>query len=192
MTQLGSSLAVLPSWSYGTPPCVRIDDGRMVHLLARFGARRAGRAPPGGKAARRSRSHGPAGARPLRERTPPASWTRSTLARDLAGGRSAPAGCARAPGTNMRCATCRRGQWHPAGWLRFQLQVVGETEAEQRALGAGPHSSTQPGDFAPGKMAWPGSAPGRRIRAFGRRPGSTSTEQSWHGFARCRAGPTAA
>jgi len=32
MSQLGSSLAVLPKLVYGNPPCVRIDDGRMVHL----------------------------------------------------------------------------------------------------------------------------------------------------------------
>jgi superfamily II DNA or RNA helicase len=32
LSQLGSSLDVFPKLVYGNPPCVRIDDGRMVHL----------------------------------------------------------------------------------------------------------------------------------------------------------------
>ncbi len=32
LAQNGPSLSVLPKLVYGTPPCVRIDDGRMVHL----------------------------------------------------------------------------------------------------------------------------------------------------------------
>ena len=32
LSQLGSSLAVLPTLVYGNPPCARIDDGRLVHL----------------------------------------------------------------------------------------------------------------------------------------------------------------
>ena len=32
LSQIGSSLAVLPTLVYGTPPCARIDDGRLVHL----------------------------------------------------------------------------------------------------------------------------------------------------------------
>ena len=32
LNQVGASLAVLPKLVYGNPPCVRIDDGRMVHL----------------------------------------------------------------------------------------------------------------------------------------------------------------
>jgi superfamily II DNA or RNA helicase len=32
LSQIGSSLAVLPTLVYGNPPCARIDDGRLVHL----------------------------------------------------------------------------------------------------------------------------------------------------------------
>jgi len=32
LSQIGSSLAVLPTLVYGNPPCARIDDGRMSHL----------------------------------------------------------------------------------------------------------------------------------------------------------------
>lgn len=32
LSQIGSSLAVLPRLVYGNPPCARIDDGRLVHL----------------------------------------------------------------------------------------------------------------------------------------------------------------
>jgi superfamily II DNA or RNA helicase len=32
LSQIGSSLAVLPKLVYGNPPCARIDDGRLVHL----------------------------------------------------------------------------------------------------------------------------------------------------------------
>ncbi len=142
MSQLGSSLAVLPKLVYGNPPCVRIDDGRMVHL--------SGPVPVRDEPAERrlveklradldlmpGRRSTFAGADTARFVDKVKRW-RGDLAGD--GARLIGARVRLEPNMHVRDLP-GSGNGIPQAGFDFTFTVVGETEAEQRALGPGPHS----------------------------------------------------
>ena len=142
MTQLGSSLAVLPKLVYGTPPCVRIDDGRMVHL--------SGPVPVRDEPAERrlvEKLRADLDLMPGRRSTFEGADTARFVDKvkrwrgDLAGDGARLLGARVRLEPNMRVRDLpSRANGIPQAGFDFSFTVVGETEAEQRALGAGPHS----------------------------------------------------
>jgi superfamily II DNA or RNA helicase len=173
MSQLGSSLAVLPKLVYGNPPCVRIDDGRMVHLSGPVPVRDEPterrlveklRADLDLMPGRRSTFDGTDTARFVEKVK---RW-RGDLAGD--GARLLGARVRLEPDLRVRDLPTS-GNGIPQAGFDFTFTVVGETEAEQRALGSGPHSvdaatvvrawedglglvPLQGGGFAPLPQAW--------------------------------------
>jgi superfamily II DNA or RNA helicase len=173
MSQLGSSLVVLPKLVYGNPPCVRIDDGRMVHL--------SGPVPLRDEPAERrlvAKLRADLDLMPGRRST----FERADTARfvdkvkrwhgDLAGDGARLLGARVRLEPNLRVRDLpTSGNGVPQAGFDFTFTVVGETEAEQRALGPGPHSvdaatvirawedglglvPLQGGGFAPLPQAW--------------------------------------
>jgi len=142
MTQLGSSLAVLPKLVYGTPPCVRIDDGRMVHLSGPVPVRDE---PAERRLVEKLRSD--LDLMPGRRSTFEGADTARFADKvkrwhgDLAGDGARLLGARVRLEPNMRVRDLpASGSGVPQAGFDFTFTVVGETEAEQRALGPGPHS----------------------------------------------------
>jgi len=173
---------VAQAGSMATRPVVRIDDGRMVHLSGPVPVRdepaSAGLLEK--TALRLDLMAGPAldlrgrGHRTLRGQG-------QTLAGDLAGdgARLLGARVRLEPYAGARSA-CVGATAFPRLGFDFSFTVVGETEAEQRALGPGPHSV----DAATVIRAWEdgfGSGPtgGGGFSALAGRPGSISTAEFW-------------
>ena len=142
MSQLGSSLAVLPKLVYGNPPCVRIDDGRMVHL--------SGPVPVRDEPAERrlvEKLRADLDLMPGRRSTFEGADTARFVDKvkrwrgDLAGDGARLLGARVRLEPNMRVRDLpASGNGVPQAGFDFTFTVVGETEAEQRALGPGPHS----------------------------------------------------
>jgi superfamily II DNA or RNA helicase len=142
MSQLGSSLAVLPKLVYGNPPCVRIDDGRMVHL--------SGPVPVRDEPAERrlvEKLRADLDLMPGRRSTFEGADTARFVDKvkrwrgDLAGDGARLLGARVRLEPNMRVRDLpTSGNGVPQAGFDFTFTVVGETEAEQRALGPGPHS----------------------------------------------------
>jgi superfamily II DNA or RNA helicase len=173
MTQLGSSLAVLPKLVYGNPPCVRIDDGRMVHLSGPVPVRDE---PAERRLVEKLRSD--LDLMPGRRSTFEGADTARFVDKvkrwrgDLAGDGARLLGARVRLEPNMRVRDLpASGNGVPQAGFDFTFTVVGETEAEQRALGPGPHSvdaatvirawedglglvPLQGGGFAPLPQAW--------------------------------------
>ena len=142
MTQLGSSLAVLPKLVYGNPPCVRIDDGRMVHLSGPVPVRDE---PAERRLVEKLRSD--LDLMPGRRSTFEGADTARFVEKvkrwhgDLAGDGARLLGARVRLEPNMRVRDLpASGNGIPQAGFDFTFTVVGETEAEQRALGPGPHS----------------------------------------------------
>jgi superfamily II DNA or RNA helicase len=142
MTQLGSALAVLPKLVYGTPPCVRIDDGRMVHLSGPVPVRDE---PAERRLVEKLRSD--LDLMPGRRSTFEGADTARFVDKvkrwhgDLAGDGARLLGARVRLEPNMRVRDLpASGNGVPQAGFDFAFTVVGETEAEQRALGPGPHS----------------------------------------------------
>jgi len=142
MTQLGSSLAVLPKLVYGNPPCVRIDDGRMVHLSGPVPVRDE---PAERRLVEKLRSD--LDLMPGRRSTFEGADTARFVDKvkrwhgDLAGDGARLLGARVHLEPNMRVRDLpASGNGVPQAGFDFTFTVVGETEAEQRALGPGPHS----------------------------------------------------
>jgi len=142
MTQLGSSLAVLPKLVYGNPPCVRIDDGRMVHLSGPVPVRDE---PAERRLVEKLRSD--LDLMPGRRSTFEDADTARFVEKvkrwhgDLAGDGARLLGARVRLEPNMRVRDLpASGNGVPQAGFDFTFTVVGETEAEQRALGPGPHS----------------------------------------------------
>ena len=142
MTQLGSSLAVLPKLVYGTPPCVRINDGRMVHLSGPVPVRDE---PAERRLVEKLRSD--LDLMPGRRSTFEGADTARFVNKvkrwhgDLAGDGARLLGARVRLEPNMRVRDLpASGNGVPQAGFDFTFTVVGETEAEQRALGPGPHS----------------------------------------------------
>ena len=173
LSQLGSSLAVLPKLVYGNPPCVRIDDGRMVHL--------SGPVPVRDEPAERrlvEKLRADLDLMPGRRSTFEGADTARFVDKvkrwrgDLAGDGARLLGARVRLEPNMRVRDLpASGNGVPQAGFDFTFTVVGETEAEQRALGPGPHSvdaatvirawedglglvPLQGGGFAPLPQAW--------------------------------------
>jgi superfamily II DNA or RNA helicase len=173
MSQLGSSLAVLPKLVYGNPPCVRIDDGRMVHL--------SGPVPVRDEPAERrlvEKLRADLDLMPGRRSTFEGADTARFVDKvkrwrgDLAGDGARLLGARVRLEPNMRVRDLpASGNGVPQAGFDFSFTVVGETDAEQRALGPGPHSvdaatvvrawedglglvPLQGGGFAPLPQAW--------------------------------------
>ncbi|MGB7813998.1 MAG: SWIM zinc finger family protein, partial [Polyangia bacterium] len=173
MSQLGSSLAVLPKLVYGNPPCVRIDDGRMVHLSGPVPVRDE---PAERRLVEKLRSD--LDLMPGRRSTFEGADTARFVDKvkrwhgDLAGDGARLLGARVRLEPNMRVRDLpASGNGVPQAAFDFTFTVVGETEAEQRALGPGPHSvdaatvvrawedglglvPLQGGGFAPLPQAW--------------------------------------
>jgi len=173
MTQLGSSLAVLPKLVYGNPPCVRIDDGRMVHLSGPVPVRDE---PAERRLVEKLRSD--LDLMPGRRSTFEGGDTARFVDKvkrwhgDLAGDGARLLGARVRLEPNMHVRDLpTSGNGVPQAGFDFTFTVVGETEAEQRALGPGPHSvdaatvirawedglglvPLQGGGFAPLPQAW--------------------------------------
>ena len=173
MSQLGSSLAVLPKLVYGNPPCVRIDDGRMVHLSGPVPVRDE---PAERRLVEKLRSD--LDLMPGRRSTFEGADTARFVDKvkrwhgDLAGDGARLLGARVRLEPNMRARDLpASGNGVPQAAFDFTFTVVGETEAEQRALGPGPHSvdaatvvrawedglglvPLQGGGFAPLPQAW--------------------------------------
>jgi superfamily II DNA or RNA helicase len=142
MTQLGSSLAVLPKLVYGNPPCVRIDDGRMVHLSGPVPVRDE---PAERRLVEKLRSD--LDLMPGRRSTFEGADTARFVDKvkrwhgDLAGDGARLLGARVHLEPNMRVRDLpASGNGVPQAGFDFTFTVVSETEAEQRALGPGPHS----------------------------------------------------
>ena len=142
MSQLGSSLAVLPKLVYGNPPCVRIDDGRMGHLSGPVPVRDE---PAERRLVEKLRSD--LDLMPGRRSTFEGADTARFVDKvkrwhgDLAGDGARLLGARVRLEPNMRVRDLpASGNGVPQAGFDFSFTVVGETEAEQRALGPGPHS----------------------------------------------------
>jgi len=173
MSQLGSSLAVLPKLVYGNPPCVRIDDGRMVHLSGPVPVRDE---PTERRLVEKLRAELDLmpGRRSTFEGTDTARFVEKVKRwrGDLAGDGARLLGARVRLEPNLRVRELpTSGNGIPQAGFDFSFTVVGETEAEQRALGPGPHSvdaatvvhawedgfglvPLQGGGFAPLPQAW--------------------------------------
>jgi superfamily II DNA or RNA helicase len=173
MSQLGSSLAVLPKLVYGNPPCVRIDDGRMVHLSGPVPVRDE---PAERRLVEKLRSD--LDLMPGRRSTFEGADTARFVDKvkrwrgDLAGDGARLLGARVRLEPNMQVRDLpASGNGVPQAGFDFTFTVVGETEAVQRALGPGPHSvdavtvirawedglglvPLQGGGFAPLPQAW--------------------------------------
>ena len=166
-SQVGSSLAVLPTLVYGNPPCARIDDGPAgPPARSGAGARRAGRAAPGRKAARGSGSPVAAGAPPSRAADTARFVEKLKRWRgELAGDGAKLVGVTRAPRAQAargKLATARTRACRACASISTSPCV-----AEGKARIAG-HGRRRGGAARLARGARPGAARRRRLRAVAR------------------------
>lgn len=146
MSQVGTSLSVLPKLVYGNPPCARIDDGRMVHL--------GGGVPLRDEPAERrliEKLRGDLGLLPGRRCTYEGADTARFVDKvkrwrgDLTGDGARMLGARVHLEANLRLRELSRDRLDdgsvPRIAMDFTFTVVGDSDADTRALGPGTHTA---------------------------------------------------
>ncbi len=142
MSQVGTSLSVLPKLVYGNPPCARIDDGRMVHL--------GGGVPLRDEPAERrliEKLRGDLGLLPGRRCTYEGADTARFVDKvkrwrgDLAGDGARMLGARVHLEPNLRMRELSSDAAVPQIGFDFTFTVVGDSDGDTRALGPGTHTA---------------------------------------------------